>query len=240
MLKLLTEQRSALISNAVTKGLNKNVQLKPSGVEWLGDVPEHWEILSLRRLTLTVKTGGTPLGAEESAFQDGGFTWYSPGDFSENLRLGKSNRTLSEEGKAGMLIFPAKTVMIVGIGATIGKIGLAMDVSSCNQQINGIVCGDNLNPEFAAYYLKTMREYIIRCGKYTTLPIINQDETKNLVCTLPPLQEQEAIANYLDQETEKIDKLSTNLNCAIDKLKEYRLALISSVVTGKINVLEVK
>jgi len=237
LLELLAEQRTALISRAVTKGLDASVKLKPSGVEWLGDVPEHWEALPLRRIVEKVKTGGTPTGAEDSAFDDEGFNWYSPGDFSDDIRLGKSSRSLSDEGKQEVRIFPPKTVMLVGIG-TIGKVGLAINESSCNQQINGIICSRLLNPEFATYYMKTLKEYIIKCGKYTTLPIINQDETKNLIFTLPPLPEQQAIAAFLDRETAKIDALSSKVATVIERLKEYRTALISSAVTGKIDVRE--
>ena len=236
LLELLAEQRTALISRAVTRGLDATVKLKPSGVEWLGDVPEHWGVFPLRRVVLSVKTGGTPTGAEDSAFDDDGFNWYSPSDFSDAIVLGKSNRALSEDGKREVRIFPPKTVMLVGIGATIGKVGVAMSESSCNQQINGIVCGNPLHPEFATYYLKTMREFIVKCGKYTTLPIINQDETKNLIFTLPPISEQQTIATFLDHEMAKIDTLSAKVVTVIERLKEYRTALISSAVTGKIDV----
>lgn len=238
LLELLAEQRTALISRAVTKGLDASVKLKPSGVEWLGEVPEHWGSLPLRRVVETVKTGGTPTGAEESAFDDEGFNWYSPSDFSDQIILGKSNRALSEDGKKEVRIFPPKTVMIVGIGATIGKVGLTTYESSCNQQINAIILGKRMKSEFATYYLKTMRDFIVKCGKYTTLPIINQDETKNLIFTLPPLPEQQAIAAFLDCETAKIDTLSGKVTTVIERLKEYRTALISSVVTGKIDVRE--
>lgn len=236
LMELLKEKRTALISRAVTKGLDASVKLKPSGVEWLGDVPEHWGTFPLRRVIRTVKTGGTPTGAEDSAFNDDGFNWYSPSDFSESVDLSKSNRALSEEGKKEVRVFPPMTVMLVGIGATIGKVGLSMDESSCNQQINGIVCGDLLAPLFTTYYLKTMRDFIVTCGKYTTLPIINQDETKNLIITLPPHSEQQAIAAFLDRETAKIDTLVSKVETAIEKLKEYRTALISAAVTGKIDI----
>lgn len=239
LIELLKEKRTALISHAVTKGLNPNVKMKPSGVEWLGDVPEHWKILPLRRLVKAIKTGGTPTGAEESAFDDDGFNWYSPGDFEENTILEKSNRALSEEGRKEVREFPPNTVMIVGIGATIGKVALSRETCSCNQQINGIVCDDRLYFLFATYYLKTMRNFIVKCGKYTTLPIINQDETKNIIFPLPPLTEQQAITEFLDLETAKIDTLITKVESAIEKLKEYRTALISAAVTGKIDVREV-
>ena len=126
------------------------------------------------------------------------------------------------------------TVMLVGIGATIGKVGLSTNESSCNQQINAIICNSKLDPIFATYYLKTMRYFIVKCGKFTTMPIINQDETKNLVLTVPPLPEQTAIATYLDRETATIDKLMEKVEAAIARLQEYRTALITAAVTGQI------
>lgn len=232
----LKEKRTALISCAVTKGLDPSVKLKPSGVEWLGDVPEHWSALPLRRVIKAVRTGSTPAGVDDSAFEDEGFNWFAPGDFSEALFLTKANRTLSQEGRQEVRVFPKNTVMLVGIGATIGKVALSRDDSSCNQQINGIICGELLHPLFVTYYLKTMKHFIVKCGKYTTLPIINQDETKNLVLTCPPLSEQKAIADYLDRETGKIDALIEKVEDAVEKLREYRIAFISAAVTGKIDV----
>lgn len=242
----LKEKRSALISRTVTRGLppeaakaaglEPNPEMKDSGVEWLGEVPKRWKVLPLRRLIKFVKTGSTPSGAEDHHFEVSGFNWYSPSDFSEDIYLGLANRALSAEGKAEVQIFPQKTVMIVGIGATIGKAGLALGVCSCNQQINAIGCGSELDPVFATYYFKILRDFIVKCGKFTTLPIINQDETKNLVFTVPPFAEQSAIAAYLDRETVEIDRLIGRVEAAITRLTEYRQALITSAVTGKIDV----
>lgn len=246
LIALLKEKRSALISHIVTRGLPEaavgefglkpHTRFKNSGIEWLGQVPEGWEALPLRRLIHFVKTGNTPSGVEEYHFEEGGFNWYSPSDFSGAVYLGAANRTLSAEGKAEIRIFPEMTVMLVGIGATIGKVGLAKNESSCNQQINAIICNSKLYPVFATYYLQTMRDFIVKCGKFTTMPIINQDETKNLIVTVPPLPEQTAIATYLDRETAKIDRLVEKVDAAIARLQEYRTALITAAVTGKIDV----
>lgn len=242
----LKEKRHALIARTVTRGLppeaakaaglEPNPEMKDSGVDWLGDVPKRWQVLPLRRLIKFVKTGNTPSGAEDHHFEEGGFNWYSPSDFSEDIYLGQANRALSADGKAEVRIFPGKTVMFVGIGATIGKVGLARSESSCNQQINAIGCGTKLDPVFATYYLKILRDFIVKCGKFTTLPIINQDETKNLIFTVPHLSEQTAIAAYLDCETAKIDRLMTQIDEAISRLNEYRQAFITSAVTGKIDM----
>lgn len=246
LIEKLKEKRSALIARTVTRGLppeaaqaaglEPNPAMKDADVEWLSEVPERWKVLPLRRLIKFVKTGNTPSGAEDHHFEDNGFNWYSPSDFSEDIYLWLANRALSDEGKAEVRIFPEGTVMLVGIGATIGKVGLAMNECSCNQQINAISCNSKLDPVFATYYLKILRDFILKCGKFTTLPIINQDETKNLVFTVPPLAEQSAIAAYLDRETARIDQLTAKVEAAISRLTEYRQALITSAVTGKIDV----
>jgi Restriction endonuclease S subunits len=242
----LKEKRQALIARTVTRGLppeaakaaglEPNPEMRDSGVEWLGEIPVHWQAMSLRRLIKFVKTGNTPSGAEDHHFEDDGFNWYSPSDFSENIYLGLANRTLSAEGKTEVRVFPKKTVMLVGIGATIGKVGLSLNESACNQQINAIGCNSRLDPTFAAYYLKILRDFIVKCGKFTTMPIINQDETKNLIFTVPPYSEQLGIATYIDRETAEIDRLVIRVDEVITRLTEYRQALITSAVTGKIDV----
>jgi len=192
--------------------------------------------ITIRRVARTVKTGGTPSGAEEMHFYENGFNWYTPSDFHNDVFLAESSRKLSEIGKKEVRTFPAMTVMMIGIGATIGKVALSRESSSCNQQINAIVCNSEMTPKFLTYFLRIMREYIYRCGKFTTLPIINQEETKALIITYPPLPEQAAIVSVLDQEAELTEALIGKVQMSIDKLREYRTALISAAVTGKIDV----
>ena len=236
LIGLLKELRQSVIMEAVTKGLNKTALLKPSGVPWLDKVPEHWDILPLRRLVKTVKTGTTPSDVDEHHFDDEGIAWFRPGDFSEQIFLESAEKMLSEEGVAGVRIFPEFTVMHVGIGATLGKVGITTQPSSCNQQINAIICNERLYHVYAAYFLKTIKDYIFKCGKYTTLPIINQDETKALLFAVPPTDEQKAIADHLDAETAKIDDLIAHTNDEITLLKELRAATIADAVLGRVDV----
>jgi type I restriction enzyme, S subunit len=236
LLAKLAEKRTALISHAVTKGLDQSVPMKDSGVEWLGDIPAHWFALPLRRLITTVKTGTTPSGVNENHFDDGGRAWFRPGDFSDLIFLEKAEKQLSIEGESEVRIFPENTVMHVGIGATIGKVGVTTQPSSCNQQINAIICNDRLDPLYACYYLQSIKDYIVKCGKYTTLPIINQDETKALIFTVPPIEEQQVITKLLLSQSIRIESQYKKIQSAIYKLKEYRSALITNAVTGKIDV----
>lgn len=236
LLDKLGEKRMALISHAVTKGLDPSVPLKKSGVAWLGQIPAHWTALPLRRLIQTVKTGTTPAGVNEFHFSDSGVSWFRPGDFSNQIFIESAEKRLSDEGVAEVRVFPAFTVMHVGIGATIGKVGVTTEPSSCNQQINAIVCNKRLHHLFAAHFLQAIKEYIVKCGKYTTLPIINQDETKALCFTVPPVDEQVEISEYLLREEQLMEQQAKKISQVIARLQEYRSALITNAVTGKIDV----
>ncbi len=236
LLDKLLEKRTALISHAVTKGLDPNAPMRDSGIDWLGEIPAHWEALPLRRLVVNVKTGSTPTGVNETHFDDTGMPWFKPGDFNNSLFLNNAEKKLSEEGVSEVRVFPPNTVMHVGIGATIGKVGVTTKEASCNQQINAIICNEKLNPLYAVYYLHSIKEFIVKCGKYTTLPIINQDETKELVFTVPPVEEQKMITQSLLHEEEQINTQQNRINVVIKKLQEYRSALITNAVTGKIDV----
>ncbi|MBA3987853.1 MAG: hypothetical protein C0463_01805 [Idiomarina sp.] len=126
--------------------------------------------------------------------------------------------------------------MQVGIGATIGKVAIAKSPASCNQQINCIHCNEKLHHLFAVYFLRAIRDFIVKCGKYTTLPIINQDETKSLPFTVPSYDEQVTISNYLLEAEKKSSRQSKKVLEIIERLQEYRAALITNAVTGKIDV----
>jgi type I restriction enzyme S subunit len=238
LIKLLEEQKQAIIHRAVTRGLDPDAHLKPSGVEWLGEVPEHWEMLDVRRCAKTVKTGGTPTGVGDEHFSTQGFNWYTPGDFKDDLYLRTSKRQLSEIGKENVKLFPPNTVMMIGIGATIGKVAISMGHASCNQQINGIVLNNRMDVAYFSLSLRSLREYIVSCGKFTTLPIINQDETKSLPIPVPPISEQRKIVEYILSQVATIDQAIDFTRCEIELLREYRTRLITDVVTGKLDVRE--
>ena len=233
---LLQELKQAIINQAVTKGLNPNAEMKDSGIDWLGQIPAHWDCRALRRCTEYVKTGGTPPGAYENYFQEDGFYWYTPGDFNDDLWLANSERQLSELGKSTVKIFPPNTIMMIGIGGTVGKVAISNSFASCNQQVNGIVMKNNMNVIYTAQYLRLLRNYILSTGKYTTLPIVNQEETKSLLITIPPLTEQNKIADSICQITRYYCCIIENINQEIIYLNEYKNSLIASVVTGQVDV----
>ena len=232
---LLQEQKQAIINQAVTKGLNPDAEMKDSGVDWLGQIPKHWKCLPLRRCASLVKTGGTPAGVHEGHFQENGFNWFTPGDFSDELWLSHSERQLSQLGKSSVKIFPPNTIMMIGIGS-IGKVAISRDFASCNQQINGIVLKKDVNVVYIAQHLRLLSGHIQSTSKYTTLPIINQCETKSLFVSVPPLKEQNDIADFLCSKEQYYSNIFAKINNEIVQLIEYKNGLISSVVTGRIDV----
>ena len=212
--------------------------MKDSGVEWLGEVPEGWEVLPIRRLSNSVQTGGTPSTGAPSSDTDNSFLWYTPADFGEALVLTTSSRSLSQEciNNAEVKIFPANSVLVVSIGATLGKVGFTKQPSSANQQINAITPNHRIDGYYLAYSLVTKTDVMRFLSNASTIGIMNQEKTKDIIVVVPPLNEQIEISNFLDQETAKIDNLIQQAQKATTLLQERRTALISAAVTGKIDV----
>lgn len=241
MIELLQEKRTAFISHVVTKGLDPSVPMKDSGVEWLGEIPANWEVYATKRVALRIQTGCTPPTSEIGYYEDGSIPWFGPGSFGVELELEEPVRLISSSAlEAGVArLFSAGSTMIVTIGATIGKVGYIKSEASSNQQITAVTFdASKLLDKFAAYQLKRLEPVLRGIAASTTLPIMDQQEVGYLPLALPPKVEQKTIVRFIDMETQKIDVLVAKIEEAIEKLKEYRTALISSAVTGKIDVLE--
>ncbi|HBW10157.1 type I restriction enzyme, S subunit [Stutzerimonas kunmingensis] len=238
-IELLREKRQALITHAVTKGLDPNVKMKDSGVEWLGEVPEHWEALPLRRVVTAVKTGGTP-SEEQPAPDADGLAWYTPGDFGSSLVLTSSEKRVSalavSTGEAK--VYPAGSVLVVSIGATLGKVGYIADPASANQQINAVIPSSRVNGYFLAYSLSVKTEAMWFLANAATIGIMNQEKTKEIWLAVPSQVEQETITQYLDKGTGRLDSLIGKTERSIELLKERRSALITAAVTGQIDLRE--
>jgi len=129
--------------------------------------------------------------------------------------------------------------MVVTIGATIGKVGYLASPASSNQQITAISPNQNeVSGKFLAYQLKRLEPVLRGIAPSTTLPIMDQQELGSLPCALPGLDEQKRIVQHIDLQSQKIDRMIETIRNSIDLLREYRTALISAAVTGKIDVRE--
>lgn len=242
LLELYEEEKTAIINRAVTKGIKPDTPLKDSGIEWLGEIPEHWQVLPIK-YTGRVQTGRTPkiTGADVDCFQNGTVNWFTPGDFNGNELLKDSKRKLIQEvfESNQVELFPELSIYLVSIGATLGKVSLSSKPASANQQINIISFHANvINPYFGYYFLAGNKEMVLNEADYTTLPILNQTKLKNVLIAFPSVEEQTDIINHIEVELDRLTLKKNKTIKLIDLLTEYRTALISEVVTGKIKVTE--
>lgn len=248
LIERLQEKRAALITHTVTRGLppeaaratglDPHPNLKPSGIEWLGDIPEHWEILPLRRWYRIVN-GGTPSSTED-AYWDGGINWITPEDLGRNRskRTGNSRRTLSREGlmNCGAQLVPVNSV-VLSTRAPIGHLAVTSRESCTNQGCRTLVPkGSCTYPDYLYYALLASRPLLEAAGKGTTFMELSADLLGSHTVPFPPDSEQRTIADFLDRETAKIDGLIAKVDTAIARLREYRAALITAAVTGQVDV----
>lgn len=239
----LNEQRIALITHAVTKGLNPDVKMKDSGVEWLGEVPEHWEVSKLGYFSESLQTGpfGSQIHAEE--YIDGGIPLINPaeiinGTLRYNPRVSVDDAT-AERLKRHQLI---EGDIVIGRRGEMGRAGLT------KKENVGWLCGtgslrarletDKLMPEYLLqlFSLAGTADYLSLQSVGSTMDNLNTSILNQLPIIIPPMEEQREIVAYLDRETARIDRMVELNQQTIDKLKEYRTALITAVVTGKIDV----
>ena len=209
-------------------------EMKDSGVEWIGEIPKDWGICKLKNVA-KIQTGNTPTKTEQDIFYSDteGIPWIKAEDLGSNKPIINTKEFLTEEGEKYGRIFPENTVYVCCI-ASIGKTGFSQVKCSCNQQINGISF-INMYWKFGYYVtLAQEMEYILYASG-NVMKIINTEKQLNLRCPLPTIDEQKRIADYLDSMCHKIDDIIEKQQTIIEKLKEYKLSVITEAVTKGLN-----
>ena len=241
-IELLQEQRTALINQAVTKGLDPNVEMKPSGVEWIGEIPVHWKIIKLRYLG--VLQNGISTDSDSFGL---GYPFLSYGDVYNNDTLPTQVEGLVKSTKADKERYSVKEtdVFFTRTSETIEEIGIS---STCMKTIENCVfsgflirfrnTSTVLTKNFSKYYFPSHlpRIFLAREVNIVTRSSLSQELLKRLLVLLPSPDEQKEIADFLDYKTQQIDELIVAEQRKIELLKEYRQSLISEAVTGKIDV----
>ncbi|SEB06386.1 type I restriction enzyme, S subunit [Flavobacterium gillisiae] len=238
---LLKERHQILIHKAVTKGINPNVKLKDSGVEWIGEIPEGWEV---KRLKFNLKksfSGGTP-STDKLIYWDGGIPWVSSVDVKVDY-LNKTVREISLMGlqnsssnlaPKGALIFVTRS----GILQHTFAISILNREMAINQDIKCIIFNDKIQSEYFLNLIKgNNSEILVEVRQQAaTVESINMSSFYNLLMPVPPIEEQKEISAYIENITDKIATAIAIKKQEIEKLKEYKSSLIDGVVTGKVRV----
>ena len=240
LLELLAEQRAALISRAVTRGLDTSVKLKPSGVEWLGDIPGHWEVKRVKHIA-NIRYGV----GEPPEYVEDGVAFIRATNINAGMIESENLVRINPED----IPFTRRTWLKTGDIIVVRSGAYTGDSAIIPEEYSGSIAGFDMvvscrktASSFLAYALlsKYLRDGQIFLQKMRAAqPHLNAEELGNCLVFLPPLTEQHAIADFLDRETTKIEALSGKVKEAIKKLREYRSALISAAVTGKSCVKEV-
>ena len=235
LIKLLNEKRQAIITEATTKGLNKNVKFKDSGIEWIGEIPEHWEVKKIRHMT-RVKRGASPRPIDDPKYfdEEGEYGWVRISDVTKSkMYLETTEQKLSELGSnCSVKLNPNE--LFVSICATVGKPCISK-IKCCIH--DGFVYFPDYRGDikYMYYIFESGRPYL-GLGKIGTQLNLNTDTIGNIYIPYPNLDEQKAIANFLDKKTSEIDDLIKDLKKSIELLKEYKKSLIYEATTGKIKI----
>ena len=240
LIQLLKEKRQAVISHAVTKGLNPDAPMKDSGVEWLGEVPEHWKIAKLKWKASTT-SGGTPTTSKyEDYYEDGYIPWIRTTDLN-NDKLNETPVMITAKAvrDSACSLLPKNSVLLAMYGGagSIGKHSLLNFESTINQAVCGVLPSEDFVPDYLHRFYEFYRPFwMIGAAGTRKDPNIGQDNIKEAKVLIPPLDEQKKVADYLDKMQGHFDSLTESAEKAIQLMQERRTALISAAVTGKIDV----
>lgn len=230
--------KQAVITQAVTKGVRGEREMKDSGVEWAGLVPHHWGVAKIGSIGQT-SSGATPLRSKEASFfDDATIRWVRTLDLNDGL-VYDSLEKITELALASSAcsIMPKGTVCVAMYGGagTIGKCGLLMSDCATNQAVCSIVCNREIvSPIFLLMQLLALKSYWMKYAVGTRKdPNISQDVVARMKILIPPLDEQKEITDYLDTKCAEIDGLIAKKEQLVKELESYKKSLIYEVVTGK-------
>ena len=241
--ELLQEYRKAVISEAVTKGLDSDAPMKDSGVEWIGEIPMEWEIMQLGRLCRRIFDGPFGSNLKSNDYVDEGvrvvrlenLKYLQFDETKESFVTPEKYETISQH-----TVYPEDLIVATFIIDSVkacrlpGNIGFAVNKADCL----GVRTGEAIDVDFLKYYLSSSQvyDYLSRLTHGSTRQRINTTQLKALLTLLPPMSVQQDIVAHLDAKTAEIDALIDAKQKMADRLREYHKSLISEAVTGKFKV----
>ena len=235
MIELLGEKRSALISHAVTKGINPNVAMKDSGIEWLGEVPEGWRVLKFNYCT---QIGNGQVNPMIEPFNE--YTLIAPNHIEKETGKILFLESATDQGAdSGKYVCHKGDVIYSKIRPALAKVCISpYEQVLCSADMYPIHATNGLSNFFLFWFLlsKEFTSYAILQSDRVAMPKLNRDTLGESYVPFPDYVEQQQIIHYLDTQTTKIDTLIAKARQAIELMKERRTALISAAVTGKIDV----
>jgi type I restriction enzyme S subunit len=235
MIELLKEKRSSIITHAVTKGLDPNVEMKDSGVDYIGKIPNSWEFKKTSQVFTKIGSGTTPSSGSVDYYNDDGEYWVQSGDLNASiLRDTKKRITQKAVLEYPTLKFYEKDSIVIAMyGASVGNLSLIKINATTNQACCVLPKTEKINSKFAFYYYLISKDTLISFGQGGSQPNINKELIKSFKILLPSKEIQKEIVKYLDKKTSEINNIISKIEKQIKLLGDYRASLIYHAVTGK-------
>ncbi|PIT41382.1 restriction endonuclease subunit S [Snodgrassella alvi] len=241
LIELLKEKRQAEISHAVTKGLNPDVPMKDSGVDWLGEVPAHWELIPLKYLC-NFSGGGTPTKDNLSYWKGGTVPWVSPKDM-KSFWISETQDYVTPKAvseSSTNYVEESSLLMVVRSGILQRNIPVAINIIkvTMNQDMKALKFNERMKVHYAAYFINgNVNSLLLEWTKEgATVESIEHEYLANSLIPVPPIEEQYSIIKSISQQMKRFESLEEKAIIGIRLLQERRTALISAAVTGKIDV----
>lgn len=205
---------------------------KDSGIEWIGEIPEGWKCIKLGWLYPNMGSGTTPDTNNLNYYSENGTNWLQTGDLNDGMII-KTSKHITDLAirERGLKIYPTGSVVIAMYGATIGKVGLLNIDTTTNQACCVLPMSEDMNNRFLFYVMQASKSSLVSKSIGGGQPNISQSIIKEHKIPVPSLNEQQAIASYLDHKVSQIDASVSAINTQIDDLKAYRQSIISEAVT---------
>jgi type I restriction enzyme S subunit len=237
-LDTLDALRMSIIQRAVTQGLNPKVKLKPSGLDWAAEVPTHWKVQQIKRNCSLVRGQFTHRPRNDPALYDGPYPFIQTGDITAADKYIRTySQSLNELGLSASKQFPRGT-LVMSIAANIGDVAI-LDFEACfPDSMIGMIPGHQAHLDFLYYLMRAMRPIMLRSAVQSTQLNLNYVRIGTNFAPFPPLEEQKAIAEYLDAKEIESHRISETIQAQIDTLTAYRKSLIHECVTGQRRVSE--
>ena len=231
---ILNQYKKSVITEAVTKGLDKNAEMKDSGVEWIGEIPKEWDLLRIKYL-FKVIAGGTPK-SEVSNYWDGNIPWITPADYKTmdyTVSSGKRNITVAGLKACSTSVIPIGSI-IFSKRAPIGTVAINAKPLCTNQGcLSCVKRNNNIQCKYFYYVMSIATEQFEQFGSGTTFKEISANAFANQLLPAPSIELQKAIVRYLDSHCSEIDLSISEKQEQLDSLTEYKKSLIYEYVTGK-------
>ncbi|MBM5100589.1 restriction endonuclease subunit S [Vibrio parahaemolyticus] len=239
-IELLKERKQIIIQQAVTQGLNPDAPMKDSGVDWIGEIPEHWTVSKIGHYA-RVYNGSTPSRDVKRYWDEGTIPWMSSGKVNDYIISTPSELiTTAALRECSLRIFPKGTVLIgiVGQGKTRGTSAMLAIDAVINQNVAGIIPSEKILSEFLHQYLIQAYDEVRNQGQGSNQEALNCQILSSFKIAFPSVSEQKEIVHFIAKQSQKLDQSIDIQFNQIEKLKEYKATLINSAVTGKIKVTE--